>query len=358
MKSKKLYHFSYFFLLNLLLQTSIFAQTPTPTPEIILENVSAPASTPIPAVTDETNLIHFGDLIDVDVIGSLEYDWRGTLNPEGFLDGIDFIENPIYAICRSEEEIAEEVGKAYSKTLREPKVVVKILDRSNRPLSILNGAVKTPHRFQIKRPIFLNELIIISGGLTEAGSGVIQIFRPRNLNCQQKIEDKSVSTVPEQGSREKISTASQDNGSIYLNIKISDLLTGKKEFNPRILSGDIVTIQKAESIYVIGGVANPKQISLGSEITISRAIASAGGLAKGAAAKKITVYRREGAETVRIEVDLDKIKVNQATDLVLKANDIVEVSQTGREQRKFPPILKVKETNEKNSANLPLRIID
>ncbi len=358
MKSKKLYHFSYFFLLNLFWQTSVFAQTPTPTPEIISENVSASASTPVSAVTDEINLIHFGDLIDVDVIGSLEYDWRGTLNPEGFLNGIDFIENPIYAICRSEEEIAEEVVKAYSKTLREPKVVVKILDRSNRPLSILVGAVKTPQRFQIKRPIFLNELIIISGGLTETASGEIQIFRSRNSNCQQKIAEKSVSTVLEGKSREGISTASQDNGSIYLNIKISDLLTGKNESNPQILSGDIVTVQKAESIYVIGGVANPKQISSRSEITISRAIASAGGLAKGADAKKITIHRREGIESIKIEADLDKIKANQATDLVLKANDIVEVSQTGRKQREFPPISKVAEASEKNFAILPLRIID
>jgi len=358
MKSKKLYHFSYFFLLNLFWQTSVFAQTPTPTPEIILENVSVSAPAPVSAVADEINLIHFGDLIDVDVIGSLEYDWRGTLNPEGFLNGIDFIEKPIYAVCRSEEEIAEEVVKAYSKTLREPKVVVKILDRSNRPLSILNGAVKTPQRFQIKRQIFLNELIIVSGGLTETANGEIQIFRPRNLNCQQRIAENSVSTIPAKESREKTLNSSQDNGSIYLNIKISDLLTGKKEFNPQILSGDIITVQKAESIYVIGGVANPKQIFSRSEITVSRAIASAGGLTKGADAKKIIIYRREGSETVRIEADLDKIKANQATDLVLKANDIVEATQTGRQERKFSPILKAAEANDKNSASLPLRIID
>ena len=358
MKSKKLYQFSYFFLLNLFWHTSIFAQTPTPTPEIILENISASAATPNSAFTDEINLIHFGDLIDVDVVGSLEYDWRGTLNAEGFLDGLDFIENPIYGVCRSEEEIAVEVVKAYSKILREPKVVVKILDRSNRPLSILNGAVKTPQRFQIKRPILLNELIIISGGLTEMASGEIQIFRPQNLNCQQKIAEKSVSTVPGEENLQKNVSASQDNISIYLNIKISELLTGNKQSNPQILSGDIVTVQKAESIYVIGGVANPKQIFSRSEITIIRAIVSAGGLAKDADAKKITIYRREGVETIKIEADLDKIKANLATDLVLKANDIVEVSQTGRKQRTFPPILKVAEASEKNFTNLPLRIID
>ncbi|MDM7924023.1 MAG: hypothetical protein QUS14_17160 [Pyrinomonadaceae bacterium] len=32
-------------------------------------------------------LIHYGDLIDIDVVGSFEYDWRGTLTQEGFIDG-------------------------------------------------------------------------------------------------------------------------------------------------------------------------------------------------------------------------------------------------------------------------------
>ena len=32
----------------------------------------------------EANLIHLGDVIDIDVEGNLEFDWRGPLTPEGF----------------------------------------------------------------------------------------------------------------------------------------------------------------------------------------------------------------------------------------------------------------------------------
>ncbi len=348
MEKKKLCHFSYILLCLVLWQSLIFAQTPTPTPVII------PAET----LDTEVNLIHLGDLIDVDVIGSLEYDWRGTLNPEGFLDGINFIENPVYALCQSETEVAEEIIKAYSKTLRDPKVVVKILDRSNRPLSIINGAVKTPQRLQIKRRIFLNELIIISGGLTEKASGEIQIFRPQNLNCRQKLVEQIALSADNGENRERYVAARQDNGSGFLNIKLSDLLTGKKEANPQILSGDIVTIQEAESIYVIGGVSNPKQISSRAQITLTRAIASAGGTTKNADTRKITIYRHEAGETKIIETDLEKIKANQAEDIILKAFDIVEVKQNGQAKNKFPPVIKIIETNEKNAANFPLRIID
>ncbi len=348
MERKKLYHFSYILLCLALWQSLIVAQTPTPTP----------ANTVAEILAAEVNLIHTGDLIDVDVIGSLEYDWRGTLNPEGFLDGIDAIENPIYALCQSEAELAGELSKAFGKNLREPKVVVKILDRSNRPLAIISGAVKTPQRFQIKRPIFLNELIIISGGLTENVSGEVQIFRPPNLNCQQKIAEKKASTVDNTHNREKYAAARQDNGSSFLNIRLSDLLTGRKEANPQILSGDIVTIQEAESIYVIGGVASPKQISSRNQMTLTRAIAGAGGMTKNADARKITIYRRETGGTKIIEADLEAIKSAKAEDVILKPFDIIEVEQDGRSKSKFPPILKVVEANEKNAANFPLRIID
>lgn len=352
MKSRKFYQISYVLLCILLLQCAVFAQTPTPTPEIVsINNSSNNILTP-------ANLIHFGDLIDVDVVGSLEYDWRGTINPEGFLDGIDFVENPIFGLCRSEEEIAAEVSKAYAKILREPQIVVKILDRSNRPLAYISGAVKTPQRFQIKRPIFLNELIVVSGGLTEKASGEIQISRSQNLTCQQESE-KQFDTIVDNGEkRERFISASQDNGSIKINIRIIDLLAGKKEANPQILSGDIVTILESESIYVIGGVTNPKQISSREQITLSRAVASAGGISKNGDERKIMVFRRVAGETKIIEADLEKIKKGETEDLVLKAFDIIDVAQTGRNNTKFPPVLKVVEPNGKKPLNLPLRIID
>ena len=113
------------------------------------------------AAPGNTGLIHFGDLIDVDVVGSFEFDWRGTLTPEGFLDGFDKIEAPVYALCRTEEQLASVITAEFVKTLRDPKVAVRILDRSNRAVAYLDGAVKIPQRFQIRRPVRLNELLVI-----------------------------------------------------------------------------------------------------------------------------------------------------------------------------------------------------
>ena len=354
MKITKQYWFSSFFLYIFCLPMAVFGQTPTPTatPQNTTEN-----TTKIVLPT-EANLIHLGDLIEIDVIGSVEFDWRGSISPEGFLSGINFVESPIYALCRSEEEIVAEVTKAYSKLLREPQIVVKILDRSNRPVSVLTGAIKTPQRFQIKRPVYLNELIIISGGLTEKTSGEIQIFRPQNLSCIAQTADKTVSANSDGQSRARFVSSSQDNGSQYINIRISDLLAGKKEANPQILNGDIVTVFEAQSVYVIGGVVNPKQISFRLQITLTRAIDSAGGLAKNADAKKITIFRRENGETKIIEADLEKIKAKQTADIILQSLDIVEVTQSGKERRKYAPIVGEINLNAENSSKLPLRVID
>ena len=312
---------------------------------------------PVPEIVkSDADLIHYGDLIDVDIIGNTEYDWRGTITPEGFLQGLDFVEEPVYALCQSEESVAASVARGYSKLLRDPKVSVKILDRSKRPQSIIYGAVKSEQRFQIRRAVYLNELIIFAGGITENASGTIEVFRPANLSCNApKLEKEAAKTSD---SRQRFITTGQSGGSANLSIKISDLLKGEKDANPQIFSGDIVTVQTADPIYIIGGVAVPKQISSRANMTLTRAIASAGGLSKDADAKNITVFRRTGQETKIIETNYEKIEAGQNEDISLQALDIVDVGIKGRGKSKYAPIVRNEESGNKIENSLPLRIID
>jgi hypothetical protein len=98
--------------------------------------IATPEVLPLKTSISEENLIHNGDLIEVDVVGSTEYDWRGTLNPEGFLNGINFTDNPIFALCQTEESVGAKIAESYEKILREPTIIVRILDRSKRPVSV------------------------------------------------------------------------------------------------------------------------------------------------------------------------------------------------------------------------------
>lgn len=347
MKNRRLYYLSNIFLCLVLTVKLIFAQLPPP--EIKTNQTS----------NSEEDLIHLGDLIDVDFIGSVEYDWRGRVNTEGFLPLPTFNEDPVFALCRDEETVAAGVAKAYSKILRQPKVVVKILDRSNRPPSVIYGAIKTPQRFRLNRPVFLNEILIDAGGFTENVSGEVQIFRPKSLNCLTESTAKQSDQIKEeQENPEKFVPASQSEDSQYISIKISDLITGKSEANPQILSGDVINVFEAESVYVTGGVANPRTLAFRSKLTVSRAIDSAGGLTKDALEDKITIYRRENNSTKLIEVDLKKARASAAEDVELQASDIIDVSQKGIGKRKFLPVVRVANSAEKAISDLPLRVID
>jgi protein involved in polysaccharide export with SLBB domain len=302
---------------------------------------------PSVAQDDQPDLVHFGDVVEVDVIGSYEYDWRGSLNPEGFLDGLDTIANPIYALCRSEADLASAIEKEL-RTLKDPKVAVRILDRSNRAVAFLAGAVRSPKRFQIKRKVNLNELLVMSGGITDRASGEISIFRPPNLNC---------AVTPIQSAGGEFVKASQPGGAQTLNIKIADILRGDAAANPQILSGDLVTVNEALPVYVIGGVNAPQQIALRNELTLSRAISTAGGLAK-EGNTNIIIFRREGRETRTIQADLQKITAGTLKDPVLKPFDIVDVPQKGKPARARPPVIDRTVSAAGALSTLPLRVIE
>ncbi len=317
---------------------------------ILFLRVAVASQSPTPQPRSEEELVHFGDLIDVDILGGFEFDWRGTLTSDGYLDGVDGFNEPIYGLCRSEDEIAAAVAKAFSKILRDPKVVVRILDRSNRAVVRLDGAVRTPMRFRLKRPVRLNELLVLAGGLTDDVSGEISIFRPRNMSCLPAIsspEGMKASFAPR-----------PDNGSETMTIKISDLLSGKEAANVQILSGDMIDVSRAVPVYVIGAVNNPRQVYSRARITVSRAVASAGGLAKNADPSKVNIFRREGSETRSIEVDLDKIKRGVTDDVLLASFDIIDVASKSGGKRKYPPVLANSATTKKNGSDFPLKVID
>ena len=294
----------------------------------------------------QAELVHFGDLIEVDVVGSYEYDWRGTITPEGFLDGLDYLGEQVYALCRSEREISSEIAKQYGKILRDPKVAVRILDRSNRAVAFVNGAVRSPQRFQIKRPVQLNELLVLTGGITDRSSGDISIFRPPKLSC----------TESKKNAGDEFVKASQPGGAETINIRIVEILRGDLAANPQILSGDIVTVTEALPVYMIGGVNSPQQIPLRNELTLSRAIATAGGLAK-EGSNSVTIFRREGRESKVINADLAKIAAG-AEDPVLKPFDVVDVPLKGKPPRTRPPVVGDPKTSSLSLVGLPLRIID
>ncbi len=297
----------------------------------------------------ESDLVHFGDIIDVDVLGSTEFDWRGKLNPEGFLDGLNTYSEPVYGLCRSEIDIGTAAAAAFSKLLRDPKVVVRIVDKTNRAVAVVDGAVRNPQRFQLRRSIDLRELLVLSGGISDDSSGEIQLFRPPNLDCTAFNV-----AVPSDKGKKAIDLKSNETS--ITTIKISDLLKGTAGANPSIRSGDMITVLRSVPIYVIGGVNDPKPLMSRPGLTLSRVIAMAGGTSKEAERGMVTVYRRRALDPLVIEADLNKISAGTEKDPELMPYDIVEVAQKNSAKRRYAPVVQLAQTP--RPTVLPLRIVE
>lgn len=309
---------------------------------------SALTAAQTPVNSDGRGRIQHGDVIDVDVIGSFEFDWRGSLTPEGFLDGFDKIEEQVFALCKSEDELAAEIREKYSRVLREPIVRVRIIDKTKRPPALITGAVGKPQRYSINRTVRLNELIILSGGITDSSSGEIMIFRPHGTSCRAESRGTS--------SQEQLSLASDKPQTTA--IKISDILSGSDSANPEIQSGDIVSVVRAFPVYVTGGVNNPSMVTFRSGLSLSRAVAIAGGVSKDAVETEVTVFKRTKGGVEARKVDFAAINAGRSADIELGPYDVINVGQKGRSPRSQPPIIETPGLYEENAERLPLYIID
>jgi polysaccharide export outer membrane protein len=105
------------------------------------------------------------------------------------------------------------------------------------------------------------------------------------------------------------------------------VLQGDPKSNPYLETGDIVTLPEADQVYVVGNVFMPLTIPLKEPITLTRAIAMAGGLRQDTRKDKIRVLRQEPGTTIRKEivVDLSAIEKKRSEDLALAPNDIIDV---------------------------------
>lgn len=286
--------------------------------------------------------IHLGDVVDVDVLGSFEFDWRGSLNPEGSLDNFDKIDRPVQALCLTEEQLARSIEKEYGAFLRSPQVRVRIVDRSNRPVAYVHGAVRQPHRFRLMRAATLIELLVHTGGITDRSRGEVTIFRD------------SVSSCAGLNGQAGDSGTTGAEASKPLTIKIADLLEGVPAANRTILSGDIVYVSESLPVYVLGEVAAPRRMNLTPDLNLERAVLAAGGIVGSYRGQKIRIYRRGGDAKV-IEFDWKSVSER---DISLEPYDVIEVERRGSGPARIPSLPGPEELTREELAKLPLRLID
>jgi len=113
--------------------------------------------------------------------------------------------------------------------------------------------------------------------------------------------------------------------------KIRNLRSGAGEGDPFIRAGDLVEVVEGDPVFVTGLVNNPQNLIMKDQMTLTTAIAMAGGVQRLAKISDVHIYRKQdgklGAQDLR--VNYEAIKKGQQKDMLLEAYDIVDVPEVG-----------------------------
>lgn len=254
--------------------------------------------------------IGFQDVLEVQVIRHPDLNQRVSVNPNGTIR-LSRLKEPVAAACKTEAELASAIEEAYGKDyLRNPEVNVVAVEQRSRAFAVI-GAVEKPGQYMINRRVKLLELIAQAGGPTkEAGTRVLVASTGSTSNCVLN-EGPSASTIDERS---------------FVGYSLKDVLEGKE--NVVMRPGDIVSVMKADIVYVYGNVNEQGVVEMHGPLTLTQAIASAKGTKPATDKSNVRILRLIPGKTERQEFNfnLKQIEQGKANDPFVEPNDIVAVS--------------------------------
>jgi len=284
---------------------------------------AAPNSTTSPALlggadsaplgqTDARYRIGPGDVLEVRVLRAPELSREGVRVDQSGMIRMPMLNTDIQAACLTEAELAANIANLYLKYKREPHVEVFVKEFESQPVAVI-GAVRLSAQFKLKRPVRLSELLSLAGGPSETAGQTVQVVHAGGPTLCNK---------PSSGNAEDTSE--------FVSYKLADTLHALPEANPFVRPGDLIQVPAADQVFVIGNVLRPLAIALKEPLTVSKAIAIAGGTAPSTKKDRVKIIRQlPGSGKQEIHVDLKAIEKNQAEDVALLANDIVDVPISG-----------------------------
>jgi polysaccharide biosynthesis/export protein len=249
--------------------------------------------------------IHVTDLMEFDpkTLGAVRIDDQGNVHLP--------LAGRIHAAGLTIEQMEKEVAARLSKVMKNPEVAISIAEFRNHPVSVL-GAVKNPGVYQVTGPKTLFEVLSLAGGLNPDASNRIKITRPASsgplplANARQDL--KGAFSIGELNVRDVMDAKSPDN-------------------NIQVLPDDVITVPKADLVYVVGAVHRSGGFPLNEKehISVLQAVSLAEGLDKVAGASHARILRQSepGAERTELAVNVQQILEGRAKDVPLQANDIL-----------------------------------
>jgi polysaccharide biosynthesis/export protein len=217
----------------------------------------------------------------------------------------------IHAAGMTLDQLETEVSQRLKTYYRDPDLSINITQFKSQPVSVI-GYVASPGVIQLEGRKTLIEVLSQVGGLRQDAGSRIKITRqsewgPIPLPSAKTQGDLSVAEVSVRG----IETATSP------------------EENIQILPNDIITVPRADIVYVLGEVKMPGGFALderGRTISLIEVLARAGGATPTASLKNAKIVRAvPNANRVEIAVNLRDVTKGKAKDMVLQPDDILYV---------------------------------
>jgi polysaccharide biosynthesis/export protein len=263
----------------------------------------------LPGSSQTDYVIGSGDVISIRVFQQPELSGDFRVSAQGYLRLL-FIDEPIKAAGRTEWELADAIRTKLQVVLRDPQVSVQVRE-ARQDVAYVLGAVKNPKAIPVFAESRLLNMLAEAGGVSEKAGTVAYILRA-------SVWSPDVQEGVNASGEVKLSAVMET-------VDLVKMMEGSVELNKRIFAGDVVSVPEANRVFVGGSVYKPDAFDLKRELTLTQAIALAGGTKPDARKSKVTIIRQEkGKDTLtELVVDLGQVEKNPSTDVRLQASDVV-----------------------------------
>lgn len=260
-----------------------------------------------------------GDKVRISVARAEEMSGEYTVTEDGHV--VLPLIGDVVAAGRTEEDLAGTVAAALrAQYLQSPEVIVAVSSFLGKKVTV-TGAVARPGFYELKggRETIL-DLLTRAGGITEDASPKIY-FSPAAPGQRRVAMAEGVGVQP------AALIASPDQKPIELDL--TDLYQGTTvpALQLPVRSGDVIYVKEGGQVYVQGWVGDPKSYPLKRAMTLSQAVAKAGGLHFGASAGSVMLSREDRRGVVHeYQVDFSALRGGAEKDIYLEPGDRIYVS--------------------------------
>lgn len=213
-----------------------------------------------------------------------------------------------------EKELRDLLAEKY---FQDPHVSVFIREYRNQRISVI-GAVEKPGVFDVTGQKTILDLLAMAGGLKAEAGRLLFLIRPFMKSDLEnpKKENEAAQELPR---------------TVVIDLE-QLIVRGDLTLNQPLFHGDVINVPPSGKVFVGGEVKSPGGFPLGGKkLTLTQAIALAGGLKTEAAGSQVKIFRYfgKGNEKEVLVVDAYAIQEGKADDVVLQESDMIVVPKSG-----------------------------